>query len=157
MIKTENTTLVVTYVFVDEDWAWVEVVDRGRTCYVSMDPKKARIMLDNGRREGNIYLPIQNNLRIRGLDITKKPHLEDAFPATQYLYREVKRSETSMCFVNDSDEYIWENHDVTREQFEAQVDADVLSYGLGNIITKNEDGALYTCYGDLQSFFTEEA
>lgn len=151
----KNTTLIVNHVFIDNCVAWIHISDRNRRCYIGVSPDFVGKYTDAFKEDEVPYARLQEELRLRGLDITKKPHIEDAFPATRFLWEEVTNSESSMCFIEKDNEDIWENLGLTQKEFEAQIDADVFSYGLEDIIVKYDDDSLYTCYGNLQSMFTE--
>ena len=151
----KNNTLVIEAVYIDMDKAWIRVIDRGRACYIIMDSEKVYELMDKGAYEENRYIPIRDYFRNHGVDILKKHHIENVFPATKFLWEEVVSSETGMCFIYPHNEDIWQSLGITRKEFEAQVDADIMSYGLENSIVKNKDDALYTCNSNLQSIFTE--
>ena len=86
------------------------------------------------------------------MDISHKPHIEDATAAIQMLYREMHTIEGIMIFVEEDDTY-WDNEN-DKLMFVEQVDSDIEKYKLFNIIRKHENDCLYTVYGDFMSAFT---
>lgn len=91
-----------------------------------------------------------------GFDLVELPHIEDASPAMQQLWKNIMNSDNNMWFVDDTPEDgEWEELGLSKDEYQAQIDADILRYHLKDVITKHEDESImYTCYGDLQSRFS---
>lgn len=152
----------ITYWFFDEEGKriWVHVVHNNRYCYWGCktndifppnydgdyddDKKSKKLLLDKIIRDD--------------FDPAKLPHIEEASPAMQYLWHNITYSENCMWFVDDEEKLEFSTSygdwKLTKEEFQWQVDTDIQKYHLEDVITKNEDGAMYTCYGDLQSKFS---
>ncbi len=89
-------------------------------------------------------------------DFSKRPHLEEASPAMQFIFDELEGSDSITHFV-DEENCDWEDLGLSREEFEKQIDTDIQKFGLDEVVCKyNSDGALYTCYGDLLCSFSRE-
>lgn len=91
--------------------------------------------------------------RDKTTDPATLPYIEYTDPVLQDMYHCLITSDNDMWFV-DTDP--WNEFGITQEEFENRIDAMVDKYSLEDVITKNEDEALYTCYGDLQSRFSWE-
>jgi len=143
----------------DDEQVWARVVHNNRYCYWGCKAKdvfpdnldfydgceqKSKLLLDKIIREG--------------FDPAKLPYIEDASLAMQYLWHNITNSNNCMWFVDDEEKIEFSTSygdwKLTKEEFQRQVDADVEKYHLEDVITKNEDEAMYTCYGDLQSKFS---
>lgn len=152
----------ITHWFFDEEGeqVWAHVVHNNRYCYWGCktndvfppnydrnyedDKKSKKLLLDKIIRDD--------------FDPAKLPHIEEASPAMQHLWRSITYSENCMLFVDD-DEFefssYYEDLKLTKEEFQRQVDADIKKYHLEDVITKYEDATMmYTCYGDLQTKFS---
>lgn len=142
-----------------DDVVWGYVTENGRSCYrgINIDdlPGDFGDPNDDSPMQREIFCDI---LKKQGFDFTAIPHIEDATPAVQLLWKEIMGSENCMWFVEDDSDYYgynpWDEIGITREEFERQVDSDIEKYGLQDVIVKYDDDTLYTCYGDLMSSFT---
>lgn len=126
---------------------WALVENKGRSCYWN---PKTELDFDADR---NIMSPELILLK-SGFDPAKLPHIEDMDPVLQQLWREITMSENNMWFV-EYDEAPWNDFGISREEYELRIDTLIEKYDLQDVITKNEDDCLYTCYGNLQSKFSE--
>jgi len=84
--------------------------------------------------------------RDKTTDPATLPHIEYTDPLFQDIFN---------CFLT-SDNNTWFVDTDTWEEYENRIDFTIDKYGLEDVITKNEDEALYTCYGDLLSRFSWE-
>ena len=94
--------------------------------------------------------------RDKTTDPATLPYIEYTDPLLQHLYHCVITSDNDMWFVDTNP---WNDYGIIQEEFENRIDAMIDKYSLEDVITKNEDDALYTFYGDLQRTkknFTEE-
>ncbi len=151
----------ITHWFSDEEGEqiWAHVVHNNRHCYWGCkvndvfplnyseyydDEKDRKLLLDKIIRNG--------------FDPAKLPHIEEASPAMQYLWNNITYSKNCMWFVDDEEKIEFSTSygdwKLTKKEFQRQIDADIQKYHLEDVITKNEDEAMYTCYGDLQSKFS---
>jgi hypothetical protein len=145
--------------YVDRDMAYAYLVNKGRGCWYGHKLDDINVSLkgfisyyDLSKNEGKeAILEIVNH---NGFDPAKLPYIEDADPLLKGLYDNISQSENNMWFVVPED---IDTEFISREEYESRVDAAIKKYHLENVITKNEDGALYTCYGNLQSMFSEAA
>ena len=137
----------------DDEQVWARVVHNNRYCYWGCKAKdvfpdnldfydgceqKSKLLLDKIIREG--------------FDPAKLPYIEDASPAMQQLWRNITDSNNNMWFVEDEES--WVDLGLTKKEYQKQVDTDIKKYHLEDVITRYEDEAIYTCYGDLQSKFS---
>lgn len=86
-------------------------------------------------------------------DYSALPQIEDSSPAMQEVFSQLDASDSMMSFV-DFEDHLWEDLNLTQEEFENQMDADIDKYGLSDVIVKGEDESLYTCYADLLTRFS---
>ncbi len=144
---------VVTY-FTDVDgetiWAYVE--NQGRACWYGIKED----LDEEETSDADILAIIGSN----GFDPATLPHIEDQDKAVQSIWRDITDSENNMWFVEmpeytGGDDPDWIRCGLTKEEFERQVDTAIKKYHLEDVIVKNEDETLYTCYGDFQSAFSE--
>lgn len=162
MDKLDNKTrkIEITDVFEDndEDLVYFYVSDNGRGCWQNIEVDELKKYLPEKEYdfdkeiEGAICKWVNDNL-----DISKLPNIEDATPAMRLLYKRVSTSENNMFYLDiEKGEDFNEIYGMTQEEFKRQVDSDVKKYNLENVIDKAYDGALYVCFGNLQSAFTEK-
>ena len=150
------------YDIADDGQIWARVVHNNRYCYWGCKTKD--VFPDSqdfydGCEQGSKLL-LDKILR-DGFDPAKLPYIEDASPAMQQLWYGITDSDNCMQFVDDIDsdysegDEPWEVLTLSKEEYQAQIDADIKKYHLEDVITKYEDEAtMYTCYGDLQSEFS---
>lgn len=145
----------------DNEQVWARVVHNNRYCYWGCKAKDVfpdnLNLYDGCERGGKLLL---DKIIRDGFDPAKLPYIEDASAAMQYLWHNITCSDNCMWFVDD-DEFdfsgYYEDLKLTKEEFQKQVDADINKYHLEDVITKYEDATvMYTCYGDLQSKFSEK-
>ena len=146
-------------------WAYVE--NEGRGCYWGVEVDKIP-GFDSGKFYDGSNAGIEAIMPVlleSGFDPAKLPHIEDADPVMQQLWRNITESDNNMWFIDEpaysgdeEEDTVWAyDFGITREEYERRVDAAIRKYELQDVITKYEDGySLYTCYGDLQSSFSEE-
>ena len=142
--------------FYDEDGeqVWARVVHNNRYCYWGC---KINDVFPPGYDEfgGNKELSdklLLDKIFRDNFDPAKLPYIEDASPAMQQLWRNITDSNNNMWFVEDEES--WVDLGLTKKEYQKQVDTDIKKYHLEDVITRYEDEAIYTCYGDLQSKFS---
>lgn len=170
--------LKVVSAFLAEGVVWAEVADQGRMAYFSFSKEdlydenylkdddipdsrdEYEVMLRDAIKQFLVdFHP--NNLNGQ-LNIAGLHHITEANPATRYLYEQVYKSGNGMFLVEPGCNYTYEDYDIApwdkiglpREEFERQVDEDILRFHLADCIEKKVGDALYTCYGSLSSAFT---
>ncbi len=89
-------------------------------------------------------------------DFSGLPQIEDTSLSMQEVFSQLEASDSMMSFV-DFEDHLWEDLNLTQEEFENQMDADIDKYGLSDVIVKGEDESLYTCYADLLTRFSMPA
>ena len=143
----------IRHFFTDENDLYIAISDKGRFCYWYAD------VHDVAGNDDEVITKetIQEYLKVNNINILSLPHIEDATPALQYLYREVMASDYSMYFVDHPEECgnsEWEDIGLTKEQFIEQVRSDIKKYHLEDVSAYMEDCSIFTCYGGLQGMFT---
>ncbi len=146
---------VVTYFTdVDGETTWAYVENQGRACWYGI---KEEIPDKEELADAFILAVVERD----GFDPATLPHIEDQDKAVQSIWCDITDSENNMWFVEmpeytGGDDPDWVLCGLSQEEFERQVDAAIKKYHLKDVITKNEDeGVLYTCYGNFQSAFSE--
>lgn len=141
---------------------WARVVHNNRYCYWGCETK------DVFPNSQDFYEDCEQGKKLLmdkilrdGFDPAKLPCIEDASPAMQHLWYNITDSDNCMWFIDDENPDLgkgyepWEVLELSKEEFQKQIDADIKKYHLEDVITKYEDEAtMYTCYGDLQSKFS---
>lgn len=89
-------------------------------------------------------------------DFSGLPQIEDTSLSMQEVFSQLEASDSMMSFV-DFEDHLWEDLNLTQEEFENQMDADIDKYGLSDVIVKGEDESLYICYADLLTKFSMPA
>lgn len=169
IVSTVNyDELKVVSAYEDNELVWAEVAEHGRMAYIDIgkdelffvrkygvcpDPK---LPYEEYERElcHDVSLVLQDRAKEGNpVDIAGMHHITEANPATRYLYDQVYESENSMHFV-EYDDAPWEDIGISKEEFERQVDEDILKFHLADVIEKDTEDCLYTCYGNLASVFS---
>lgn len=137
------------YSDIQENLVLAYLVNKGRGCWYGCDfdiiegcdgelDTCKKVILDTA---------IQN-----GFDPASLPHIEDTDPLLKELYDNVSQSESSMWFVEPGD---IDKEIISQEEYEQRIDDVIKKYHLEDVITKNSDGCLYSCYAELQWRFSE--
>ena len=139
---------------VDSETIWAYIENQERACWYGI---KEEIPNREELADAFILAVVERD----GFDPATLPHIEDQDKAVQALWHNVSDSENNMWFVEmpeytGGDDPDWIRCGLTKEEFERQVDAAIEKYHLEDVIVKNENDALYTCYGSFQSAFSEE-
>lgn len=136
-------------------WAYVE--NKGRGCWYGIDDACFKNV-----EQGDEDLALLQLIERDGFDPATLPHIEDQDKAVQRLWHDISESENCMWFVDKAeytggDDPDWVLCGFSQEEYERQIDDAIKKYRLKDVIAKNEDeGVLYTCYGNFQSAFSEE-
>lgn len=141
----------------DDEVIWVLAENDGRYCYVSHPSDILPYAAANGDQE--YFEDIERELAATGFDPAKLPHIEDADPILIRLYHNIVESENCMWFVEqeyEEGDAPWDEFEISQEEYEHRLDAEIKKYKLEAVVVKNED-ALYTCYGNLQNAFSMQA
>jgi hypothetical protein len=149
---------------VDGEHAWALVVHNNRYCYWGCKIKDvfpdSQDFYDGCDQGSKLLL---NKILRDGFDPAKLPHIEDADPVMQQLWRNITESDNNMWFIDEpayssdtEEDMVWAyDFGITRDEYERRMDAAIKKYHLEDVITKCEDeSTMYTCYGDLQSMFS---
>ena len=146
----------ISNVFEEDVFKYFYIKDNGRGCYFRVEDYE----LEDYLPVKGIYTDEELHDAIykwadKNLDISKLPCIEDATPAMRILYEQVSMSENNVFFLKEGEDFK-DAFGMTQKEFERQVDSDVEKYDLEDVVVKHDSDALYGCYGNLQSCFTEK-
>ena len=139
----------------DDSVLWVCVANkRGETCYTSIVSDEYILHggdMDDLHSQASYHV-CEQLLRECNFNVENIPSVSLATPAVQYLMKQIRFSEQTMLFIEEED-MVFNILGIAKEEFEKQVDSDVEKFGLQDVVVKNEDGTLYTIYGDFMGCF----
>ncbi len=88
--------------------------------------------------------------------IAELPHISEANPATKYLFREIYDEGSPILFISN-DSPIWGQLQMSKEEFERQVDEDIQRFHLDYRIDKDGVDFLYCCSPSLACAFSVDS
>lgn len=158
MKKTRQFPTVENY-YEDGDTTYLLLKENNRYCYLPVEAEH----LENVPGD-TIEEAIQYYIRNHNIHITSLPHIEKTSKALQYIFNQLSSSDNNMWFVGEEDDEPWKDQklNLTKKEFETQLDNDIKKYKLEDYIEKGNpewdhpfnDKLLYTVYGGLQGKFT---
>lgn len=144
--------------FTDADMVWVLLINNRRWCYYGVKDPSNDILTQLDKKSG--LEKLKHIAEEKDFDPEKLPHIEDADPVLQHLWKEIVGSENNMLFIDvpGVDEFAWKpwtEMNIPQNEYEDRLDKEIKKYHLEDVITKNEDNCtLYTVYGSLMSSFS---
>ena len=142
-----------------EGWGefWFYIIDHGRGCWYNV--YEDELCLPHRYNEKIVEKAIIDYVNANNVDILKLPYIEGATPAMQFVYDQLEQNESNAHYYveRDDEPADWDIIGISKEEFEKQIDSDIIKYDLEDYIEKYDYGSiLYICYNQLQYNFTEK-